>query len=282
MDIMMDLHTHSNCSDGQYSPAEVVQQAKARGINLLALTDHDTADGILAAEAAAYACGIRFLSGIEFSTAGRARQHLLGYGIDPHNEKLLQACAEFADRRQARAMQIAALLQSQGLDITVEEAAREAKGPLGKPHFARVLMKKNYTRSIAEGFVRYLDTPAMRALPDPKPTMSEAIALIHAAGGVAVLAHPCTLKLDAEAFYSVLDAHCACGLDGLEVYYAKHSTAEISFYADCAVQRGLLQTGGSDYHGEAVKPDVRLGVAVPKAVIENLFSLREKSSFPEK
>lgn len=267
---MMDLHTHSCYSDGQYSPAEVVKQAKEKGIALLALTDHDTVAGILAAKAAADAYGIAFFAGIELSTAGRARQHLLGYGIDPNNEKLLRACGEFANRRQDRAVQIAALLQSQGVDITVEEAAAEAKGQLGKPHFARVLMRKGYTNSIAEGFARYLDTPAIRALADPKPTMQEAISLIHGAGGVAVLAHPCTLKLDADAFCSLLDAHCACGLDGLEVYYARHTAEEIAFYADCAARRGLLQTGGSDYHGEAVKPDVTLGVTVPKAVFDKL------------
>ncbi len=270
---MMDLHTHSSCSDGQHSPEEVVRQAKCCGIALLALTDHDTASGILAAQKAADACGIGFVSGIELSTAGMARQHLLGYGIDPQNAQLLQACAEFADRRRIRATQIADLLQSQGLDITVEEAAAEAKGQLGKPHFARVLMRKGYISSIAEGFVRYLDTPSVRALPDPKPTMQQAIALIHAAGGVAVLAHPCTLSLENDAFSSLLDAHCAGGLDGLEVYYAKHTAEEIAFYADCAAKRGLLMTGGSDYHGEAVKPDVRLGVKIPAAIGERLWAL---------
>lgn len=275
---IIDLHTHSSCSDGQYSPAKVVKQAKEKGIALLALTDHDTIAGIVSAKAAADACGIGFLAGIELSTAGRARQHLLGYGIDPYHEKLLQACAEFADRRKARAMQIVTLLQSQGVDITIEEVTAEARGQLGKPHFARVLMRKNYTRSIAEGFARYLDTPVIRAMPDPKPTMQEAISLIHAAGGAAVLAHPCTLKLEADAFCAALDAHCACGLDGLEVYYAKHTAEEVAFYAECAVQRGLLQTGGSDYHGEAVKPDVTLGVTVPERVTEKLDCLRGRQS----
>ncbi len=270
---LMDLHTHSSCSDGQYSPIEVVRQAKEKGITLLALTDHDTAAGIAEAQKAAAACEIGFVAGIELSTSGRARQHLLGYGIHPQNPQLVQAAAEFANRRQARAARIAALLQSQGLDITVEEAAAEAKGQLGKPHFARVLMRKGYISSIAEGFARYLDTPAIRALPDPKPTMQQAIALIHAAGGIAVLAHPCTLALEGDAFVALLNAHCESGLDGLEVYYARHTAGEIAFYADCAAKRGLLMTGGSDYHGEAVKPDVRLGVKIPAAAGERLWAL---------
>ncbi len=263
---MVDLHTHSSCSDGQYPPAEVVRKAAEAGIRHLALTDHDTAAGVTAAQQAAVLYGIRFTAGIEFSTAGRARQHLLGYGIDPNNVQLQAACQAFAERRCARAEQIAAILQAQGVNVTAAEAAAVAKGMVGKPHFAAVMMQKGYIGSIAEGFAKYLDTPAIRALPDPKPTMREAIALIHQAGGVAVLAHPYTLNLAADDFCALLDVYCADGLDGLEAYYGKHSAQQKAFYAECAAARGLLMTGGSDYHGEAVKPDVALGVSVPDQV----------------
>ncbi len=264
----VDLHTHSSCSDGQYPPAEVVRRAAEAGVTHMALTDHDTAEGILAAQAAAAACGLRFMAGIELSTSGRPRQHILGYGVQPEHPVLQDACRLFMKRRLHRAEQIAQLLQSQGIAVTAEEAAAEAKGQLGRPHFARVMMKKGYVTSVLEAFERYLATPAVRAIPDPKPTAEEAIALIHRAGGVAVLAHPFTLGLSESEFPVVLDALCALGLDGMEVYYPKHTAAQTDFFLSCAKARPLLITGGSDYHGEAVKPDITLGMQVPSWLTE--------------
>lgn len=264
----VDLHTHSSCSDGQYAPAEVVRRAAEAGITHMALTDHDTAEGIGEARTAAAAYGLRFMAGIELSTSGRARQHILGYGVQPEHPALQAACRLFTQRRLHRAEKIARLLQSQGLAVTVEEAAAEAKGQLGRPHFARVMMKKGYVASVTEAFERYLATPAVRAIPDPKPTAQEAIELIHEAGGVAVLAHPFTLQLSEAEFPLVLDALCTLGLDGLEVYYSKHTAPQTAFFLSCARARSLLITGGSDYHGEAVKPDIALGMQVPSWLAE--------------
>lgn len=262
--VTVDLHTHSSHSDGEHNPQELVRRAAAAGVTHLALTDHDTAEGVEAAAAAAKEYGIRFLSGIELSTTGRARQHILGYGIEPAHPALVSACALFTERRLQRAERIAALLQSQGVNVTMEEAKAEAKGQLGRPHFARVMVKKGYVSTVLEAFERYLATPAVRAIPDPKPTPEEAIALIHEAGGVAVLAHPITLSLDDAAFYEALDTLCGLGLDGVEVYYPKHTAAQRSFFAECAASRSLCVTGGSDYHGESVKPDIALGMEVPQ------------------
>lgn len=265
---MVDLHTHSSCSDGQYTPAEVVRRAAEAGVTHMALTDHDTAEGVSAAQAAAKAYGLRFMAGIELSTAGRPRQHILGYGVQPEHSALQDACSLFTKRRLHRAEQIAQLLRSQGIAVTVEEAAAEAKGQLGRPHFARVLIKKGYVCSVSEAFERYLATPAVRAIPDPKPTAEEAIALIHQAGGVAVLAHPFTLGLSEHEFPLALNALCRGGLDGVEVFYPKHTAAQVDFFLSCAKARSLLITGGSDYHGEAVKPDIALGMSVPSWLTE--------------
>lgn len=266
--VTVDLHTHSSCSDGEHSPRALLHRAAAAGVSHFALTDHDTAEGIAEAEAAAEEYGIRFLPGIELSTAGRARQHILGYGIDPAHPTLRSACALFTERRLTRAAAIASLLQSQGVNVTIEEAQAEAKGQLGRPHFARVMVRKGYVASVLEAFERYLATPAVRAIPDPKPSAEEAIALIHAAGGIAVLAHPVTLSLGEEAFCAVLDSLCGMSLDGLEVYYPKHTAAQSAFFADCAAARDLCITGGSDYHGESVKPDIILGMRVPRWLTE--------------
>lgn len=260
----VDLHTHSCCSDGEHAPQEVVRRAAAAGITHFALTDHDTTEGVAAAAEAAVQLQLLFLSGIELSTAGHARQHMLGYGIDPANAALTAACKTFTERRLARAEKIAQLLQSQGINVTMAEAQAEAKGQLGRPHFARVMVRKGYASSVLDAFARYLATPEVRAIPDPKPSAEEAIHLIHEAGGIAVLAHPITLGLEGDAFCEKLDALCALGLDGLEVYYPKHSPAQQAFYAHCAEKRGLCMTGGSDYHGESVKPDIPLGMTVPQ------------------
>lgn len=262
--ITVDLHTHSCCSDGEHSPQEVVRRAAVAGITHFALTDHDTTDGVAAAAEAAAQLQMSFLAGIELSTAGHVRQHILGYGIDPANVGLTAACQTFTERRLVRAERIAHLLQTKGIAVTLEEAQAEAKGQLGRPHFARVMVRKGYVSSVLEAFEHYLATPEVRAIPDPKPTAEEAIQLIHAAGGIAVLAHPITLALEEGAFCEKLDALCALGLDGLEVYYPKHSAVQRQFYADCAASRNLCITGGSDYHGESVKPEVALGMTVPQ------------------
>ncbi len=262
----IDLHIHSCYSDGQYTPTELVQRAASAQITHLALTDHDAVTGLSEAKKAAKKQGIAFLTGIEISTTGCRRQHILGYGIDPENAALLEMCEIFARRRIERAERIAALLRSQGLEITTEEVRAEAAGQIGRPHFAKVLIAKGAAVSVQDAFDRYLSTPELRALPDPKPTAKEAIDLIHQAGGIAVLAHPMTLPLEEPEFCSHLDMLCDCGLDGVEAYYQRHTSQQRQFYAERARERGLCVTAGSDYHGEAVKPDIAMGVTVEAAV----------------
>lgn len=265
--MQVDLHTHSCYSDGQYSPTELVHRAASAQITHLALTDHDAVLGLAEAMEAAKEQGIAFLTGIEISTAGYRRQHILGYGIDPQNAALLEMCEVFSRRRLQRAERIAALLCAQGLEITLEEVCAEATGQVGRPHFAKVLIAKGAAASVQDAFDRYLSTPELRALPDLKPTAEAAIALIHQAGGIAVLAHPMTLSLDETAFRKHLDMLCACGLNGVEAYYLRHTPQQRQFYAACADERGLCVTAGSDFHGEAVKPDIAMGVAVEESLI---------------
>ncbi len=256
---MIDLHTHSFCSDGQHSPEELVRLAKAQGITHLALTDHDTTAGLQAAQAAANEAGIRFLCGIEISTNVK-NQHLLGYGIDIQSAAMLAACEGFTARRNRRTKRILDVLAEHDVDLCESEVRAFARGQLGRPHFAAALIAKGYVQSVKEAFAKYLDDPKIHATLVENPTAEAAIALVHAAGGKAVWAHPYQTGLKGDALTERLDAMRTAGLDGVEVYYRTHDADEQDFLRRYAEKYGMLMTGGSDYHGETVKPDVTLGV----------------------
>ncbi|MCQ2435203.1 MAG: PHP domain-containing protein [Oscillospiraceae bacterium] len=263
---MIDLHTHSSCSDGQYTPTELVRRAKACGITHLALTDHDTVDGLAEAHTAAKKEGIRFLCGIEIST-DFSHQHILGLGISPDAQVLQDACAAFAERREQRMYKILSILAEQGIVLDADAVRSRAKGQVGRPHIARELIAQGYASSVSEAFQKYLRLPAIRALKDEKPSDKDAIALIHAAGGKAILAHPLELSMTNEQLTERLNILRGMGLDGIEAFYRVNTAEDKAFFCAYAKKYGLLVTGGSDYHGELVKPDVPLGIPTEPAVI---------------
>ena len=197
---MIDLHIHTTCSDGQFSPEETIRMAHQAGVTVAAVTDHDTVSGIVAASAAAVACGMTFFPGIEISVQGGKELHILGYGVHPDSDVLHQFCAKHAADRTERCGKMLAYLQKKGAAITLEDVRRCNQGKTsGRPHFARTLVELGYASSVQDAFEKYLTTPEFYARVErPKPTPEEGIRVIRSAGGVAVLAHPHQLKLESR------------------------------------------------------------------------------------
>ena len=215
----IDFHTHTTCSDGQYTPEELVQKAAAAGICALAITDHDAVSGIARGKQAAKAFPqLQIFPGIEISAKENPQLHILGYGIDGENADLQAYITRNRMLRQGRRERMLAFLEEKGVPLTIEEVAAANNGcTTGRPHFAKTMLLKGYVSSVSEAFDRYLGTPVfLEKVERPKPTAVESIHLIQAAGGIAVLAHPAKLNLSQPEFLQLLSTLCKAGLWGIE------------------------------------------------------------------
>jgi predicted metal-dependent phosphoesterase TrpH len=244
----VDLHTHSNYSDGLLSPAALVEEAAARGIRFLGLTDHDTVAGIPEAQEAGRRLIVEIIPGVELSTslAGGEGVHLLGYFVDVENQALQDRLAVYAAARRERMTRMVERLRMVGAPIDEERIEMIAgHGTVGRPHLARALMDAGYATSIPDAFDRYLGAGKPAYVPRPRIDPRDAIALVRAAGGVAVLAHP----FNPGGVESVLDSLVPAGLRGMEVDYGEYSAEDRETLRQIAARRGLIATGGSDFHG---------------------------------
>lgn len=258
MPAAVDLHTHSTASDGQYSPPELVRLAKNRGIETLALTDHDTLDGLDEAVSAGAAAGVQVLRGIELSAREYRGLHILGYCISPEAPGLRELCAEMKQSRNERKHRIIAFLREKGVDISLAEVEELAGGVIGRPHFARVMVRRGYVKTTAEAFDRYLATDEYRRIERKKPDARTCVEAIHSAGGKVSLAHPYQTGLAGDALDALVRELAGYGLDAIECWYPRHTPQQREFYLSLAQKYGLHVTGGSDFHGENVKPDIQL------------------------
>ncbi len=261
---IIDLHTHTTYSDGELTPYELLSKAKEMGMEIIAVTDHDSIFGISDARIAAHEIGITMIPGIEISTEEKEEVHILGLGIDENNIELQNRCREFIESRARRGQRIVDFLATKGIEVDLEEVREIAgKAALVRPHFAAYLVKHGHVRSIPEAFERYLNTPSFHAaVTRRKPSPEEAIALIHHAGGKAVLAHPCQLKKNAYELELFVAELKAAGLDGMECIYYKQTPSQQTRFLELAKKYGLKTGCGSDFHGVHVKPDVPLGMRV--------------------
>jgi predicted metal-dependent phosphoesterase TrpH len=257
-----DLQSHSICSDGELAPADVVAAAAAAGVRLLALSDHDTVDGVAEAQRAGAEHGIDVVAATELSSldiAGRDL-HILGYGIDPADAALAGALAEFRADRGRRAERMSQALSELGFDLdeTAIAARRRAGKPVGRPHLAQAVVgcPGNAARLAAEGLtdasdflVAYLieGRPAFRGR--EIPTVAEAVRAIHDAGGVAVWAHPFWDVADPEEVLATIERFRGLGMDGVEAFYAAHTREQTLLVAERCAQLGMLSTGSADFHG---------------------------------
>lgn len=278
--MVVDLHLHSVFSDGSDTPEEIAGQAASAGLTALALTDHDTLEGIPRAAAASRKLGIGFIGGAELSVLWRDQSmHLLVYFLEPGTGPLQDRLAELRRSRAGRNEQIAARLQELGLDITMEEVFREAgEGVIGRPHFAGVLIAKGYVQSVPEAFDRYLAAGRPAYVPRMRLTAEDAITSSRASGAVPVIAHPHTLNLRADEFALGFRELVDVGLGGIEAYYGEYLPEMRARIAKICDDLGIVATGGSDYHGK-YKPHLRIGTGtgdlrVPESAFEGLLAAR--------
>lgn len=260
----IDLHMHSNASDGSFTPEEVAGMAAGNGVEVFALTDHDTLDGLPAAGACASRAGIRLIPGVELSVSEEGMDvHLLAYGFDDRDPSLVAAVRRYREGRRERTRKILSRLKGLGIRISLEEVEEIASGgALGRPHVAEALLRAGHVETFNEAFQRYLGHHAPAYVPKPKVALEEATSIVREAGGVTILAHPGTLNRD-----HLIPAWARRGLDGIEVWHSKHDAAAVERYRGYAHLHGLLMTGGSDYHGERT-PGVVIGcVAVPDEIL---------------
>lgn len=260
--MLCDLHTHSTASDGQYTPSELVGLAKGSGLEVLALTDHDTMDGLEEAIQAGKELGLRIVPGLELSAKEYPAFHILGYQVDPEAPALAALCQEMKKGRDERSPRIIQFLKGQGIDISLPEVEELAGGTIvGRPHFAQILTKRGYVSSNREAFDRYLDTAEFhRRVERPKPAVQTCIKAIKDAGGKASLAHPYQIGVDNWTLEILIRELTELGLDAIECYYPLHSPEQQAFYLHLAEKNRLHVTGGSDFHGEKVKRDIQMSL----------------------
>lgn len=241
-----DLHLHSVFSDGTFTPEEVVRHGQAKGLTVLALTDHDTMEGCPRMAAACAAAGMEFVPGAELTAELDGQElHLLGYYLDADSPVLTEEMAKFQNVRQDRIREMVARLNHLGIPLQAEAVFKLAncRSP-GRPHVGRALVEAGFCTSQDEAFDRFLKRNRPAWVPKFKMSAPETIDLIHRAGGVAVLAHPGLNRSD-----DVIPPLVEAGLDGLECYHTKHSLCATERYVALAEQHRLLITGGSDCHG---------------------------------
>lgn len=248
-----DLHLHTTASDGMLSPEQLVARAAGEGYDVIAITDHDSMAGIAPARDAAEAYGIRVITGVELSCGAQKEIHVLGYGFDPQNEALLAFCASRRAQREARTEEMAKKLCDMGKAISLDRVRELARGVMGRPHVARALVEAGHASSVSDAFDRFLKPGKPGYVPKEDVRVAEAVRLIHQAGGVAVLAHPMELKMGETTLEPLVHEWKTQGLAGVEVYHPSAQNNHLHFLEGLAAREGLLKTGGSDFHGEAVR-----------------------------
>jgi len=268
----IDLHLHTNFSDGTYTPEELAEQAALHGLRAVALTDHDTLDGCPRMAAACEARGIEFVPGSELTAECEGNEvHLLGYYLDPTHPRLIRELARFQDVRQNRIREMVARLNKLGVGLTSEAVFELAncRAP-GRPHVARALVEGGFCSSLDEAFDRFLKWGKPAWVPKCKMMAPDAIELVHDVGGVVVIAHPGLNRTD-----TFIPALVEAGLDGLECFHSRHSTPMSEHYLQMADEYGLLVTGGSDCHGNNKGQPLIGSIKIPYTHLEQLRARRQ-------
>jgi len=270
MVIMIDLHTHSNASDGDYSPAQLIQEAKKRGLTAIALTDHDTLGGLESAKDEAQAAGIRFIPGVEISIKWAAEGnapglgpggefHLLGLGIRSPSPAFLAAIDDLSRRRETRNREILDRMHELSIEASWEELLALSGGhSVGRPHFANLLVKRKIVKNREQAFARYLKMGKPLYVPKAGLVFAEAAALIRESGGIPVLAHPMSLYVAWGRLPDLVKVLKAGGLLGIEAWHPTAKAMSCRRLEALGKALGLYITEGSDFHG-AIRPDRKLG-----------------------
>ncbi len=278
-DRAVDFHTHSTFSDGTFTPTELLNHAKEVGLSAIALTDHDSVDGINEAIEASKQLDLEFIPGIEFSVTADTEIHIIGLFIDPHNETLLKTIEKTRSQRKKRMEEICHKLREHSFDITYDEAQELAGGDfLGRAHIAHLMMKKGYVATVREAFDKYIGLNKPCYAVKKEITPQDAITAIRSAGGLAFLAHLHQTKFNKDKLDSLLKELKEYGLNGIEGYYTEYTNEHIREFRTLAQKHGLFYSGGSDFHG-SMKPDVKLksgysDLHIPYSILTTLKRLK--------
>lgn len=265
---MIDLHTHTTASDGVLTPTQIIEQAANNNITTLAITDHDTVNGIAEGLEAAEKFNITLIPGIEISTKADLfadEIHLVGLFIDTQNQDLLQTLELLHNYRENRNKKIIEKLKDIGIEIPEEllfntSSRTKTISTLGKPDFAKALYKIGAVKHEAEAFGKFLnDKNGLAGVSKERIDLEDAISLIHKANGLAILAHPFHITKNYNELYSLVEKYTQCGLDGIEVYYNNYNRKQIKNLKKLAEHFGLLKSGGSDFHFAGGYRQARLG-----------------------
>ena len=279
---MIDLHTHTDQSDGTVSPSMLVQQAIELGLEALAITDHDTLDGYDLAAASLQGSELELICGIELSTklAGSSRSvHLLGYFFEEPAKEFREWIEVLQEGRRERNRQLVRRLQELGMEIQLEEVQALGKNLTGRPHFAGLLLKKGFVATLQEAFDSYLGETGAAYVDRDEPDLRESVLRIQKAGGLPSLAHPMRISRDPHYLETLITELSTCAPLAIEAHHSEHTAEDTSFLMLLAKNHDLPLSGGSDFHG-ANKPGISLGtgrngnLAIPSELLEGMRSIR--------
>ena len=266
----IDLHTHSTASDGIYSPTELLHRAKAIGLHILALTDHDTTGGIVEAAEVASKLDIDFIPGIEINTdVNGGEVHVLGYFPEYERPAFQAVLTVLRDARERRGQRMVELLNEQGISVAWDRVREIAQGSVGRPHVAKALLEAGYVQTIGEAFDKYIGKGCYAYVPRYRLTPADAVRLIASANGLPVIAHPVELP-GLDELRNWLPGLCEAGMVGLETYYGPYTTEEEQALRALADEYNLIPTGGTDFHGPGIHPTPLGGRPVPYEAVERL------------
>lgn len=268
----IDLHVHTTASDGTLTPSEAVFHARSLGLSAIAVTDHDTCEGVAEAVRAGAECGIEVVPGIEVSVEWHGEGvHLLGYFIDPDSAAMQTLLRWVIDERARRNRIIAEAMRADGIPVSIEEMERRWPGSVvGRPHFAAALTELGLAKNVSDAFDRYLSIGRKYFRRREYIPLHDAFDVIRGAGGKPVFAHPLQYRLEEPALLSLTRTLADAGAVGMECIYSGYTAEQTEYLTGLAANFGLCVTGGSDFHG-ARKPQIRMGEpAVPYALLRNL------------
>lgn len=273
---LIDLHVHSNCSDGTLTPTELVDHAAALGLAAFALTDHDNTDGLLEAFAAAERAGVELVPGIEFSTEYLGTDiHIVGIDFDWKAPAFQKRIDYYRSERVRRNQKMIDMMAADGFDISYEQMVQSfGESVWTRAHFAKFLLAKGYIKDISEAFTTYIGDNCKYFIPREKVSPFEVVELIREFGGIPILAHPFQYKFSDEVLRDLIEKLIRSGLMGIEVYYSTHTQEQCDYLQSIADEYHLMPSGGSDFHGSN-KPDIELGsgknnLHIPYSILEGL------------
>ncbi len=272
---VIDLHTHSTCSDGSMSPRELVRHAAEKGISAIALSDHDSVAGVKDAMDEGKKVGVEVVPAIEFSVQSATETHILGYYIDIDHPLLKEALEGVMDARNRRTLNTCQKLNDLGFNVTMEEAyAIAPSGLIGRAHFARIMMEKGYISSVKEGFDKWLGVGKPAYDSSQALTARQAVELIKNIGGYSYVAHPHLIRISDDELRAFLTDLKKYGLCGIEGYYNEYTPEMQEKFQSMAKELGLKISGGTDFHAK-MKPHIEIGIGqgnmkIPYSVLEKI------------